>query len=191
MTTVAAIQGPGWAVIGSDSRLSEESRMYQLPRTQPKIVKNSGYLIGAAGDLRGLNLLAYTFRPPSPDPDCVGISLDRFISTKFIPSLKRCFEANDYGKAGEHESSIIVVANSVIFDIGGDYEWCHEEEGIYAIGSGAPYALGCLHGLLLGKKRSMTASRGLVRTSIDLACRFDPGSGGPVHVSVQKSGVTA
>jgi hypothetical protein len=41
VTTIAAVQGEGWAVVGYDSRVSEEDgRAYTLPKDNGKIVKN-------------------------------------------------------------------------------------------------------------------------------------------------------
>ena len=41
MTTIAAVQGEGWAVIGYDSRVSEEDgRTYILPKDNGKVFKN-------------------------------------------------------------------------------------------------------------------------------------------------------
>ena len=48
MTTLAAFQGNGWAVIGCDSRASDEGgRVMDL--ATPKVVENNGYLIAEIG----------------------------------------------------------------------------------------------------------------------------------------------
>ena len=49
MTTIAAIQGEGWAVVAYDSRVTEENRSYVLPKDAGKVVRNGGYIFGAAG----------------------------------------------------------------------------------------------------------------------------------------------
>jgi hypothetical protein len=66
LTTIAAIQGEGWAVIGYDSRVTEDNRIFVLPKDSGKVVKNGHYIFGAAGDMRAVNLLAHTFKPPVP-----------------------------------------------------------------------------------------------------------------------------
>jgi hypothetical protein len=84
VTTIAAVQGSGWAVVGFDSRVVDESRVYILPSNAGKIVRNGDYLLGAAGDMRAINLLGNVLKPPVPNPRDEGIRLDRFISSKFI-----------------------------------------------------------------------------------------------------------
>ena len=48
MTTLAAIQGDGWTVIGCDSRASDESGRYMELATS-KIIENNGILIAVSG----------------------------------------------------------------------------------------------------------------------------------------------
>ena len=72
MTTIVAIQGAGYAVIGTDSRISsfDESGMaYQITTLgtgTSKIASNGRYLLGAAGDVRAINILHHAFSPPAP-----------------------------------------------------------------------------------------------------------------------------
>jgi len=144
MTTIAAVQGKGWAVVGFDSRVSDDNRIYQLPKNQGKVVQNGAYLLGAAGDMRAINLLSDVLVPPTP-PHIIDKELDKFISTKFIPALKKCFDDAQYGEKGEHDSAIIAVVNGVIYDIGSEYDWCRDAHGLYAVGTGSQYALGALN----------------------------------------------
>jgi hypothetical protein len=86
VTTIVAVQGPSWAVVGFDSQVTEEGgRSYTLGRGSSKVVKNGPYLLGAAGDVRAINILAYAFTPPKPGP-ITGIRLDRFVTSKFVPA---------------------------------------------------------------------------------------------------------
>ncbi len=48
MTTLAAIQGNGWAVIGCDSRSSDESGR-PIDMATHKIIENNGILIAGSG----------------------------------------------------------------------------------------------------------------------------------------------
>jgi ATP-dependent protease HslVU (ClpYQ) peptidase subunit len=186
MTTIAAVQGSGWAVVGFDSRVVDDERVYLLPFNAGKVVKNGDYLLGAAGDMRAINLLGHVLKPPPPNPRDEGVRLDRFISSKFIPALKSCFDDAQYGEKGEHDSHIICVVNGVIYDIGSNYDWCRDADGIYAAGTGAGYALGALQATLEGKKRSVTSARNMVKSAVSIACRFDSNSAEPVHLLVQK-----
>ena len=186
MTTIAAVQGNGWAVVGFDSRVSDDSRMYQLPKNQGKVVRNGSYLLGAAGDMRAINLLAYVLQPPTPQPDLELPALDKFVSTKFVPALKKCFDEAQYGEKGEHDSSILAVVNGVIYDIGSNYDWCRDAYGIYAVGTGAQFAMGALNSMAEGKKRTLSSTRDMVTAAVNIACRLDSNSAPPVNLLVQK-----
>ena len=185
MTTIAAIQGEGWAVIGYDSRVTEDNRIFVLPKDAGKVVKNGAYIFGAAGDMRAVNLLAHTFKPPVPTSTEYGVKLDKFISSKLVPALKQCFDDAQYGEKGEQDSSVLVVIHGRIYEIGGGYDWALDESGIYSLGSGAGYALGSMHTSLEGKKRTISAARSAVKSAVGIATRLDPASGEPIYVISQ------
>jgi ATP-dependent protease HslVU (ClpYQ) peptidase subunit len=187
MTTIAAIQGDGWAVIGYDSLVSEESRTFILPKDSGKVGKNGPYLLGAAGDVRAINLVLHTLKPPAPTPTDRGVKLDKFISTKFVPALKACFDEAQYGEKGSQDSSVLVVVNGSIYEIGSNYEWCHDQEGIYALGSGGDYALGALYQAKEGKKRTVAHARSSVKSALEIASTLDTDTGGPLHILTQKT----
>ena len=186
MTTIAAIQGPSWAAIAYDSRVTEDNRIFVLPKDAGKVVKNGPYIFGAAGDMRAVNLLAHTFKPPIPPAHDSGAKLDRFMASKFIPELKSCFDDAQYGEKGEQDSSVLALIHGRIYEIGNGYDWCMDEAGIYAIGSGSDYALGSMHAEITeGKKLTLPLARGIVRRAVEIACRLDPSTGLPVHVLAQ------
>jgi ATP-dependent protease HslVU (ClpYQ) peptidase subunit len=182
---LAAIQGEGWAVVGYDSRVTEDNRIFVLPKDAGKVVKNGQYIFGAAGDMRAVNLLAHIFKPPAPASTDIGVKLDKFISSKFIPALKQCFDDAQYGEKGEQDSSVLVIVHGRIYEIGNAYDWCLDESGIYAVGSGAEYALGSMHTSLEGKKRTISTARSSVKSAVILAARLDPSTGEPVYVLSQ------
>lgn len=185
MTTIAAVQGNGWAVVGFDSRVSDDNRVYQLPKNQGKVSQNGSYLIGAAGDMRAINLMSDVLITPPPPP-YADERLDKFMSNKFIPTLKSCFDEAQYGDKGEHESSIVVIVNGVIYDIGTSYDWCRDAYGLYAVGTGSQYALGALNSMAEGKNRTLAAAKQMVKDAVRIACRLDSSSAEPVNLLVQK-----
>ena len=63
MTTILAVQGDGWAVIGSDSQWSTEGGRIGKS-SQPKVITLGKYLIGIAGHTRGANIIQHSFTPP-------------------------------------------------------------------------------------------------------------------------------
>jgi ATP-dependent protease HslVU (ClpYQ) peptidase subunit len=191
MTTIVCVQGPTWAVVGYDSQVTEEDgRRYTMARGSTKVAKNGDYLLGAAGDVRAINILTHAFVPPIAD-GMVGVKLDRFITNKFIPSLRACFEAQGYAASGKDEqaqygSDVLVVVSGTIYVIGDDYSWVRDSAGVYALGTGGDYALGALYSRGIDKLASkMTTAQEAVRDSLQIAAKLDPGSGAPFHVVSQ------
>lgn len=187
MTTIAAIQGDGWAVIAYDSRITDDSRSFTLPNVGGKVAQNGSYLLGAAGDLRAINLLHHTFRPPSPSASLRGAKLNEFISAKFVPALKSCFDDAQYGEKGSQDSSVMAVVNGTVYEIGSNYEWCHDQRGIYAVGTGGSYALGALYESNDGRrKKTLTTARSSLKSALAIASLLDVNTGGNIHVQTQK-----
>lgn len=185
MTTIAAVQGHDWAAVAWDSRVVEGDRAFALPESQRKVSQNSDFLLGAAGDMRAINLLAHTFKPSKPPTGSSGEELDAFMSTKFLKELKRCFDEAEYGEKGSQESSIIALVQGRVYEIGNNYDWCHDIAGFYAIGTGAQYALGALSSLLEGKKITQAAAEKALITALAVSCKYDPNSGAPIHFLIQ------
>lgn len=200
MTTIVGIQGNGYAVIASDSRIAstdESGSIYQvttLSNRLSKISQNGRYIIGAAGDLRAINLLHHVFVPPTPGLSTTGSNLDRFMVKQFVPALRTCFDTAGYNSANkdspnlaEYESTIIVAINGMIYIIDGDYSCLSDRMGIYAIGSGAAYALGSLHSLIGKKELTITQAKNISMRSLGVAAKFDPYTGPPYSAFVQEA----
>jgi ATP-dependent protease HslVU (ClpYQ) peptidase subunit len=200
MTTIVGIQGDDYAVICTDSRVSsfDESGMaYQITTLgtgTSKVASNGKYLLGAAGDVRAINLLHHVFTPPAPVFSESGAKLDHFITQKFIPALRNCFENHGYAMPdndtkdhiAEHSSQIVVVINGTIYIIDGDYSWTSDKTGIYAIGSGSSYALGALHALSNGKELPLNKAKTSINKALSVASKFDPYTGAPFQTFVQQ-----
>ena len=194
MTTIVGVQGQGWAVVGYDSRVTEENgRSYVLGRGSSKVVKNGQYLLGAAGDVRAINILAYAFAPPKAG-DLVGVRLDRFMTSKFVPALRECFEEHGYAaketkEQAQHGSVVLSIVNGQIYEIGEDYAWVRDTTGIYSFGTGGEFALGAMY----AKAGENLAAEGInetqkiVREALHIAAKLDVGSGPPFHVTYQKA----
>ena len=203
MTTIAGIQGDGYAVVAADTRISsldDSGSAYQISTLgsgSAKIAINGKYLLGAAGDMRAINLLHHAFQPPVPTTGLKGKRLVSFMTTKFIPGLRSCFEThgyslpnnpNDKSNAGaEQGSSIVVVVNSTIYIVETDYSWTPEASGLYATGTGAPYALGALQVLAAGKKLSPSQAKSALLKALQVAAKFDPYTGSPFNTYIQES----
>lgn len=202
MTTIAGIQGDGYAVVAADTRISsldDSGAAFQISTLgsgSAKIALNGKYLLGAAGDMRAINLLHHAFQPPVPTVGLKGKKLDSFMTTKFIPTLRSCFETHGYSMPNGNEknntgaeqgSSIIVVVNSTIYIVETDYSWTPEASGLYATGTGAPYALGALQVLASGKKLSPSQAKSALLKALQVSAKFDPYTGSPFNTYIQES----
>jgi len=201
MTTIIAYQSDDFAVVSVDSRISnmEEggfaSQIMTLGEGSGKIAKNGPYLLGAAGDMRAINLLHHVFAPPPPAPNLSGKKLDQFITAKFIPALRDCFEKQGYAAPerdssahiAEHSSTILVVVNGTIYVVDGDYAWASDHGRIYALGTGATYALGAMSVLLSAKKQfTPNQIKAISLKALNIAAKFDPYTGSPFYTFIQE-----
>jgi ATP-dependent protease HslVU (ClpYQ) peptidase subunit len=198
VTTIVGLQGDGFAMVCVDSRVSEDNggRISTLREGSTKVAVNGKYLIGAAGDVRAINILHYVFNPPAAPPNLKGRKLDGFMTQKFVPALRECFESQGYASPdsneekrhiAEHDSTILVVVNGVIYVIDGDYSWTAEQSGHYAIGSGSDYAIGAITALLPYPKFDIPSARKAGIKALTIAAKFDPGTGAPFHWFIQES----
>jgi ATP-dependent protease HslVU (ClpYQ) peptidase subunit len=188
MTTLAAIQGDGWAVIGCDSRASDEGGRYMDLATH-KIVNNNGVLIAVSGASRGGNIAQFGWKPPKPTKV---ENLDLFMTNKFIPSLREAFikagfEGKEDGDAAWHDSNLIVCVRGVIYPIFQDYSWDREARNVYYAGSGGDIALGALEVLNYQKIKSPDVAEKVLRKAIEAAIKHDIYSGGDIHTYVQEA----
>lgn len=187
MTTLAAIQGDGWAVIGCDSRASDEGGRY-MDLATPKVVDNHGVLIAVSGASRGGNIAQFGWVPPKPTKN---ENLDLFMTKKFIPSLRKAFqdagyEGKDDGAAAEHDSDLIVAVRGVIYPIFGDYSWDREARNVYYGGSGGDIAMGALEALNYSKVSTPQAAEKILKRAIGIAIQHDIYSGGAIVTHVQE-----
>lgn len=201
MTTIIAIQGDGFAAVSVDSRISTideggfASQITTLGPGSCKVAKNGKYLLGAAGDMRAINILHHAFQPPVPPLGTKGSKLDQFITTKFIPALRTCFEVQGYAAPetdtsshiAEHASTILVVVNGSIYVVDGDYSWTSDNSRVYALGTGSAYALGAMSAIV-SKKSDITTAQAKTMTlrALKIAASFDPYTGGPFTTFIQE-----
>jgi ATP-dependent protease HslVU (ClpYQ) peptidase subunit len=188
MTTLVAIQGDGWSVIGCDSRASDEDGRYMELATS-KIVNNNGVLIAVSGASRGGNITQFGWKPPKPSAT---IDLDSFMTKKFIPSMRKAFqdagfEGKEDGDAAWQDSNLLVSVRGVIYPIFNDYSWDREARNVYYAGSGGDVALGALEALNYSKISTPASAEKAVRRAIEIACKHDIYSGGEIHTYIQEA----
>lgn len=200
MTTIIGIQGPDYALVCSDSRISTmdeggfTSQITTLGSNSAKIAENNKYLLGAAGDMRAINILHHAFTPPALPAGTTGKKLDNFITTKFVPALRECFEKQGYASPenesathiAQHESTIMTVVAGTIYVVDGDYSWTSDINGLYAMGTGSSYALGALQVLCSSKVMTVAQAKKVALKAIAVSAKYDPYTGGPFHCYVQE-----
>lgn len=198
MTTIVAVQGRDFAVVGVDSRISSMDEGGFVLQTSTmrsgtgKIREVGRYLLGAAGDVRAINLLHHAFTPPVP-PKQAGPTLDRFMTVKFVPALRQLFDEHGFSRpetissthVAEHTSTILAVVNATVYVIDSDYSWVSEDSGCYALGTGSAYALGAM-AALKSRQVSVGAEKQKVLKALRAASLFDPHTGPPFSVYVQE-----
>jgi len=186
VTTIAALQGSGFAVVAFDSMVTEgEDKKYLLPRDIPKVVRTKNCLLGAAGDLRAVNLLS-NLDLPEPPNNFFGKDLDVWVAKTFVPELKSMFHEAGYEKDNEQPSTILLVANSTVFEIGSNYDWMRDSRGIYAMGTGGGYALGYLYSVGDPSRLTLAAAKDAVIQAVKVAVEFDPCTSEPVYAEIHK-----
>jgi ATP-dependent protease HslVU (ClpYQ) peptidase subunit len=201
MTTIIGVQGDGFSIICTDSRISTiddggfASQITTLGKNSSKVAVNGKYLLGAAGDVRAINILHHVFQPPPPNPGLTGSKLDQFFTSKFIPSLRATFEVQGYAAPERDESShiaeqgstVICSVHGSIYVVDGDYSWTSDVSGLYALGTGSSYALGAMS-VLFPKKKSLNIpqAKTLCLKAIAVSAKFDPYTGPPYYCYVQE-----
>lgn len=186
MTTLAAVQGDGWAIIGCDSRSSDDSGR-PIDMATNKIIENNGILIAGAGSGRGSNLLQFGWKAPKPT---AGQDLDVFVTQVFIPAMRKLFVEAGYdmkedGDAAEHDSSFIIAVKGVLYPIFEDYSWDRDNRGIYYCGSGGDVALGAMEALGISKVRTPASTEKIIRRSIEIASKWDIYTNEPIITHIQ------
>lgn len=203
MTTIIGIQGDDWSVLATDSRIASfdsDGNAFQsstLGQGMSKITTNGKYLLGAAGDVRAINLIQHAFTPPAPSANLRGKKLDAFMTTRFVPALRACFDEHGYSSSStdsktqqaEYNSTVIAVVNATIYVFDSDYSWASDQNGIYAVGTGSAYALGALHAYRnLKPIATIQNAKTLATKALQVTARLDPYTGLPIQTFSQTTG---
>lgn len=186
MTTLVAIQGDGWTVLGCDSRLSDENGRYAIAKEQ-KIVDNNGILIAGSGSTRAINILHYGYTQPKPT---AGENLDKFMTQKFIPAMRKNFSEGGIDMKGDenvskNEGGFLISVKAQIYAVQDDYSWDTDTRNVYVMGSGGDVALGAMAEMGIQKVKTPEQAEKLIRKAIGHAIDYDMYSAGPVHIFKQ------
>lgn len=188
MTTLAAIQGDGWSVIGCDSRSSDDNGR-PVNMVTNKIIDNNGILIAGSGSGRGSNILQFGWKAPKPSANQ---NLDIFVTQSFIPQMRKAFidagyDMKEDGDAAEHDSAFIISVKGVIYPIFEDYSWDRDSSNVYYSGSGGDVALGAMQALGIEEAQGPEDAERIVRKAIEIASEWDIFTNGPIITKIQFS----
>lgn len=204
MTTLIGIQGNNWVVLASDSKITtyDQDGTITAQTTLPhsKITQKGPYLIGAAGDVRAINLLHHAWTPPDPPTSNQPQRLDQHITRKIIPSIIQLFNEHGYSPPdnngrdhkNEHGSTIILALKARLYIIEQDYSWTHDTTGIYTTGTGEQYAKAILTHThqQTPRKPTLKQTQTLLRKTLHTTSQLDPYTGGPIHIHTQTNPTT-
>ena len=184
MTTLAAIEGDGWAVFASDSQSSDESGFVAM-MPGGKAFDNQGIIVAGAGQVRGINLLEHAFVAPTVNMKYP----DKYITNTFIPAMRKCFLDAGYeykreDTSVENDNIWLVGVRGHVYRIEEDYSWERNSNGIYVAGSGERFALGALEAMKADKAKNVTEAKMYLKKAIQIAIKYDAFSGGEVKFLV-------
>lgn len=191
MTTIAAIQGDGWVVMGADSQATY-NEYRNLFMKDHKVIDNNGILIAGCGIGRGMNLLQKGWRAPKPKPYLSPEQLDVWMVKTFIPSMRQVFidggyDMKDDGDYAQFENVFIVAVQGHIYVIDEDYSLDRDARNYFTSGSGGDFAQGALYAAGPKIFKDFNYAKKAMKTAIDAAKEFDTNSGGETRIYIQES----
>jgi ATP-dependent protease HslVU (ClpYQ) peptidase subunit len=169
LTTIIAKETAGDVHIGFDSLCTGYD---QFELEQNKVFVNNGVIYGVAGRLLLSTELKHAHLPPAPaDPS----ETDTWMTSTLSPRIRHLLNEIAPRRSNDGFSmQVLVVANSRVYEISGDTGWHRRVDGLYAVGSGSPYAFGAL------------ASGASLRSALTIAANTDPYTGGRLTVTTAK-----
>ena len=188
MTTIAAIQGDGWVVMGADTQ-GTYNDYRKVFMKDDKVVENNGILIAGCGIGRGMNLLQRAWKAPKPRANMTEEQLDAWMIKTFLPGMRKLFIDNGYdmkddGDYAQFENVFLVAVQGVLYIIDEDYSIDRDSRNYISSGSGGDFAQGSLYNH--GKKlfTDLEYAKKAMAIAIDAAKDFDCNSGGDTRVYV-------
>ena len=147
MTTIIAIESDKDCFIVADSQTTDDNGFIYTHPDVKKLSERGAFIIGGSGEVLPCDVAQHIWEPPTPTKKDRE-NLYHFMITKALPSLRKCLVENGYNfdeSKTETRFQFIIAVCGEIFDVDHELSVSKNESGIYAAGSGAPYALGALH----------------------------------------------
>lgn len=191
MTTIAAIQGDGWVVMGADTQ-GTYNEYRKIFMKDDKVVENNGILIAGCGIGRGMNLLQRGWKAPRPPRTNMSEEqLDVWMVRTFLPGMRQLFidagyDMKDDGDFAKYENVFIVAVQGCVYIIDEDYSIDRDIRNYITSGSGGDFAQGVLYGAGPKIFKDIEQAKKAMKTAIDAAKEFDSNSGGETRIYVQE-----
>jgi ATP-dependent protease HslVU (ClpYQ) peptidase subunit len=147
MTTIIGIELEDSCYLVADSQTTDDNGfIYNHPDIK-KLSERGAFIVGGSGEVLPCDVAQHIWEPVKPSVKDK-LDLYHFMITKAMPSLRKCLSENGYNfdesKTDTRFQFLIAVCGE-IFDIDHELSVSKNKSGIYAVGSGAAYALGALH----------------------------------------------
>lgn len=191
MTTIAAIQGDGWVVMGADSQgtYNDYRNVYMKDH---KVVNNNGILIAGCGIGRGMNLLQRGWKAPKPSRSLTPDQLDTWMIKTFIPGMRKLFIENGYdmkddGDYAKFENVFLIAVQGTLYILDEDYSLDRDSRNYFATGTGGDFAQGSLYSAGSKIFTDIEAASKAMTLAVDAAKEFDTNSGGETRVYIQEA----
>lgn len=151
MTTIIGVQYEDKCVVLCDNQVTDDNgRKYSHP-DMSKVTEVGAFLIAGAGEVSPCDIAQHLWSPPKLTVTNKK-DIYHFMISKAMPSLRKCLTDNGYDFNEPHDKSkdglrfqFLIACGGELFDIDQDLAVMRSSDGLYGIGSGAPYALGALH----------------------------------------------
>lgn len=150
MTTIVGVQHKDYCEIHVDSRVTDDSgRIFSHPDMM-KFAERGSLIIAGSGEVLPCDVAQNIWNPPrllAADKQ----NIYKFMITKVMPSLREVLAKNGYNFDEAHDKKegerfhFLIACNGELFDVDQDLSVTRDQSGVYAVGSGAPYALGALY----------------------------------------------
>lgn len=145
MTCIVGLVDGGNVWVGGDSLGSSGSN--RVIRSDEKVFLRGEFLFGFTTSFRMGQLLRYAFTAPERKE---GIEDHEYLATVVIDAIRDCLKAGGYAKKtneAEEGGDFLIGYRGGLYHVGPDYQVGIPANRYYAVGAGADFALGALHGL--------------------------------------------
>lgn len=175
MTTIAAVSGDGWSVLGADSGINWNDRI--IHGLSDKASNLNGLVIAGAGDGHATQVVTNLLKVTPPQRNITG-----WLSKTLVPSIKELLHQNRITLDKESELDLIVMVKASVFYIDSTLCWFQDRRGIHAIGSGGDLALGAL---TMANPSTPDQAVKAIRKAITIASQYDPNTKTPIQIIQQ------